>query len=100
MEYVLHLKQFLVVLKNKKLYGGLFIYPGSNTYAPFPVIYPKAEIISYKTLELKIKLILRPQSQLLVHHQLNYKTFNPSLKKTIKIQKVYNFFNKINKLSK
>ena len=98
-EYALHLKQFLVVLKNKKLYGGLFIYPGSNTYAPFPVIYPKAEIISYKTLELKIKLILRARSQTLVPHQHDYNTFNPSLRKEIEIKEVYDFFDKINKLT-
>ena len=99
-EYALNLKQFLVMLKGKKLYGGLFLYPGTTTYAPFPVIYPKvAKIDSYKPLKLKIRLILRPESVSFITPQPSYKMLDLSLKKRIEIQEVYHFFNRLDKLT-
>jgi len=100
-EYALSFKQFLVMLKEKKLYGGVFLYPGVASYAPFPVIYPKvAKITNYKPLRLKIRLILRPESESLGKiPQPSYKMLDSSLKKRIEIQEIYHFFNKLDKLT-
>ena len=100
-EYALDGKQFLVTVNNKKLYGGLFTYPGSTTSAPFPVIYPTiAKIISEETvLKFKIKLTLRPQSKPITEPHLNYKMLNSSIKKQIEFQEIYELFSKRGKLT-
>ncbi|MEK8015522.1 MAG: hypothetical protein VSS75_001555 [Candidatus Parabeggiatoa sp.] len=99
-EYALSYKQFLVMLKEEKLYGGLFLYLGTATSTSYPVIYPKvARITSYKPLKLKIRLVLRPETASIIGPQPSYKMLDLSLKKRIEIPEIYHFFNKLDKLT-
>ena len=99
-EYALNYKQFLVMLNEEKWYGGLFLYPGTATYAPFPVIYPNvAQITSYKPLKLKIRLVLRPESASFIIPQPSYKMLDLSLKKRIELPEIYHFFKQLDKLT-
>ncbi|EDN72895.1 hypothetical protein BGS_0817 [Beggiatoa sp. SS] len=79
-EYALSYKQFLVMLKEEKLYGGIFLYLATATSTSYPVIYPKvARITSYKPLKLKIRLVLRPETASIIGPQPSYKMLDMRL---------------------
>ena len=103
-EYALYLKQFLVLVNGKRLYGGLFIYPGANTFALFPVVYPQPtqpEMTNGKLVKFKIQLLLRPSTQVgITHSPLNYKDFDLSQRKAIEVMEIYDLFDELGKLVK
>ena len=80
---------FVVTLEGEKFYGGIFLEPMSAMAISYPVIYPD-------TSQDKIVFSIRP-----VHSVLDqYQSMNPSLKATIEIQRIHDFFLKLGKLIK
>ena len=99
LEQNLGAKVFLVVLEEKKLYGGIFINRISAMGALYPVIYPFiAAVTQIEPPELQIRLVVRPRGTFGDFIDGYYK-LDSSIKSRIEIQKVHDFFQKLGKLT-
>lgn len=90
---------FIIVLEDKKLYGGTFSNRISTRGTYGPTIFPQiVNVIDVDPLQLQIGFVIRPLYTLNVMLS-GYKALDTSLKNRIEIPKMRDFFRRVGKLT-